>query len=859
MNRLAQLSLFILIIFGNIAFAQGDEQTPAHILAAGKRALAHIGRAAAWTHTLLPEVKTTALGCRLIDGLPLPNTIEVYRLELIIESEPYALHISSDGTMTQICDQRFEMGTGLITAGANPERDSDGDRLENNADLCPNIAGLLGAKRIGCPQSSRDDRDGDGTPDSIDFCPDQAGSPFTGGCSLFNDADGDGVPDADDICEYDYGIIHADFALGCPDDGSGSSSRRRHANDICGVKGASLRLFDGAYATAKVIGIFENANQAAGDSAVIGRDATGSWYQLGAGWVSAAEARLQGACYNIPLVNVVAGATTGCYMRPRESSVNVRLAPRDKQVAQIHSNNSYAVLGNNFAGDWLFFRQGWVSRSVLELSGTCDELPVLDPDLVASGTVHFCPPGYKGLLPPRIDLGVANARIASHTFANRLRAFPQLKAELIGEIAPRTIVDAVLDGPACDGAFVWWQVEVDGAIGWTVESDLNANVYYLEPVAAELESQASQSRTVSMSQDRKPSDLALPTTWQMISSAHADTIDAISLLPLANPLAIAWSPLQSRLALLSASDSIKIYSYPSLEHILTIDNVHGITHPTAIAFSADDRFLAIGNEAGRVSLVEFADEAVAASALMPQLHGSPVRALAWSHQSNTLAAVSGAKQSQLGGSANTLKVWQVEAPDDLSLLLNYSFPHPLTDVAISKDDRWLAVTGESEAKRRAAIWIYDKTDYDLVFSKSLVYMGGNGLVESSPAAELGDFVYNNGDSLYHIAVSIGGNDGDNNGDDNADDMRFYHLAGTQLSQLAFRREVLPGAEIYFALSSLHRDGSAQLRLVNALNGAAPVSILKVNAGAIAFSPDGRLLAVAEAEKDRVLILGVADR
>ena len=72
------------------------------------------------------------------------------------------------------------------------------------------------------------------------------------------------------------------------------------------------------------------------------------------------------------------------------------------------------------------------------------------------------------------------ARVTEGGSANRLRSAPSVEGELLGLIEPGITIDAVLTGPACGDDFVWWLVEVNGIVGWTVES--SAPDYYLEPL-----------------------------------------------------------------------------------------------------------------------------------------------------------------------------------------------------------------------------------------------------------------------------------------------------------------------------------------------------------------------------------------
>ncbi len=845
-TRATLFALLILILcsfFAAHVVAQSESETPAHILAAARRALPQLADAQDWSHSLVTGVGTTALGCRPMRGLQLPQPIEVYRLQLIDKM----LHVSADGSMTQQCaNARSGASAGLIQASFSSEIDRDGDSLADSVDACPSIAGVADGDRPGCPRASRGDSDGDGRDNSVDACPRQAGAAAADGCSLFVDEDGDGVPDSEDICPRDFGVIRSDFALGCPADGSGYSSKKSEAGQTCAFQGDGAPLYEGPSLAAAVIGAIDASDDAS--ARIIGREATGFWYQIQSGWIPGSAIELRGACYNLPTVNMVPGAGSGCYLRPRESTINVRRAPRDKQVAQISPENSHVVLGANFAGDWLFFRQGWVSRSVLELAGDCDNLPVLNPAKVSSGSVHFCPPLYQGFLPPRIDVGLASARVASGTLANRLRAQPALSAQQIGEIPPRQVLDAVLDGPACDGAFVWWQVEVEGLIGWTAESDRNANVYYLEPVAAPIgEISEAASGGLNPARDQSLGDRS-PDMAMMISSATLNRLDRTHVIPVDKPLQVAWSPGMQSLAVLLASGELQFYRYPGFDPIsIDLRSPAGF-QAKAFDLSSDDK-LAIGSQAGVVSLVTLDEYGSAAATMqLSPLLPAAVRDLDWSADGSLLAAASGDQPSRLAGRGGALVVWEIDdSQDALKVVarLHFAFPYPLNDIAFSADGRWLAVAGEHVASRRAALWIYDAADGRLVFSKALVGMGGEGFARALPSAELADFFYSNGDSLYLVDI------------DSGNDRRFYHRAGAIMPRLGIRSPVIAGAEILLAIASQDANSQAQLHFVNAMNRDSPTAQLPIALDDLAFSPDGRALALAQRSSDRVLILSVA--
>ncbi|MEP7267294.1 MAG: OmpA family protein [Saprospiraceae bacterium] len=83
--------------------------------------------------------------------------------------------------------------------------DSDGDGVADKDDDCPNLAGTKANR--GCPST---DTDNDGVIDDLDECPTVAGSPKAHGCP---DRDGDGVPDKNDKCPN----IAGSSKNGCPD------------------------------------------------------------------------------------------------------------------------------------------------------------------------------------------------------------------------------------------------------------------------------------------------------------------------------------------------------------------------------------------------------------------------------------------------------------------------------------------------------------------------------------------------------------------------------------------------------------------------------------------------------------------
>jgi outer membrane protein OmpA-like peptidoglycan-associated protein len=102
--------------------------------------------------------------------------------------------------------------------------DTDGDGLEDPNDLCPEIPGVKALR--GCPDS-----DGDGVPDKDDDCPNLAGTKLNRGCPS-TDTDNDGVIDDLDECPT---VAGSPSARGCPDkDGDGIADRADKCPNVAG-------------------------------------------------------------------------------------------------------------------------------------------------------------------------------------------------------------------------------------------------------------------------------------------------------------------------------------------------------------------------------------------------------------------------------------------------------------------------------------------------------------------------------------------------------------------------------------------------------------------------------------------------
>ena len=78
-------------------------------------------RATNWQYTILQPTDNSNLGCLLVEGETMAQTVTPYRVVLSYPDGDYVIHVSADGSMTQLCDEKF--GT-AVTANPAPETDA---------------------------------------------------------------------------------------------------------------------------------------------------------------------------------------------------------------------------------------------------------------------------------------------------------------------------------------------------------------------------------------------------------------------------------------------------------------------------------------------------------------------------------------------------------------------------------------------------------------------------------------------------------------------------------------------------------------------------------------------------------------
>ena len=158
---------------------------------------------------------------------------------------------------------------------------------------------------------------------------------------------------------------------------------------------------------------------------------------------------------------------------------------------------------------------------------------------------------------------------------------------------------------------------------------------------------------------------------------------------------LAWSPDNTRLAVLGSDDVVRIWDASSgavvqalVGHTIRgprIGGGNGYQPVNAVIWSPDGRFLATG---GSDETIRVWDAATGQQQFV-LTETAPVRALAWSHDGNFLAATTSDEWDEAGH----VRVWNLDSSSEV-----WRRSHPMirvSDVAFSLDDTKLAVGGWS--------------------------------------------------------------------------------------------------------------------------------------------------------------------
>jgi len=162
-----------------------------------------------------------------------------------------------------------------------------------------------------------------------------------------------------------------------------------------------------------------------------------------------------------------------------------RVTPGAANRIRAQSNTSSEQVGQIPAGEVLTILDGpqcvdgflWWRINYNEIEGWTVEASAPDYFLEPYVTVTPANDTENCLTETRLQIGGYGQ--VSTTTPSRLRLASSTGAEQIGQVDPTDIFQ-VVDGPVCADGFNWWQVAVNGIMGWLAEGD--SETFYVEPV-----------------------------------------------------------------------------------------------------------------------------------------------------------------------------------------------------------------------------------------------------------------------------------------------------------------------------------------------------------------------------------------
>lgn len=411
-------------------------------------------------------------------------------------------------------------------------------------------------------------------------------------------------------------------------------------------------------------------------------------------------------------------APDACTITPSGPYANVRATPDTEGVPLGTIEGDRPALGRNAEWTWYLVAEGWVAGTVVNATGNClsNDLSIRDSQIAASlapvmdegapaealdstpaallprpivpDSATTCPP--TGYMPPRLTTGAATAQIELGGLPNSIRSLPTTQSDRLGNIQPGRTIDFVHDGPLCGEGYVWWNVTVDGVRGWTAESNVADQSYYIQPTAGNAAPVTANSGG--------------PT---LISAENIAALQPVHTMTEPNAGAV-WAGMANTFAYTATdaqgSTSANVAVYPVTEIVPLSTTVAGYA-PITLQFGPRSSELYIGREDGRLyaSSMDGRDHSVSFNA-----HEGAVTALAFSPDGTLLATASGRESD--GADAWAVRLWDVArlstAASD-ALVRSVRFPYAPVDVTFSADGRYLAVAGAKTSEPMGAgLWVY---------------------------------------------------------------------------------------------------------------------------------------------------------
>jgi WD40 repeat protein len=344
--------------------------------------------------------------------------------------------------------------------------------------------------------------------------------------------------------------------------------------------------------------------------------------------------------------------------------------------------------------------------------------PTTTPDPTIIDTAIPCAEPEQGViyLPTRMTVGM-QAQVTAG-LPNNLREEPTTESDLLAEM-PGAAVFRITGGPICEEQLVWWQVNFNGTVGWTVEG--RDGQYWIEPIPGAVLPQGIQPIAVSNAEtltevSRSEGNYLPEIAWSPANSSGESYLVTLGgrgtegiwvFQPLQRDiqprliredrqlLSLDFKADASILLLGGLDGSVRLWNISPNAPLVEVTNLQGHQDTTsAVAFDPTGTlFASVGSLAYTVdteavntnAIVVWNAESVAQTLIL-RGHGTRVNSLDFSPDGTLLASASGATAAEAPD--NTVRVWDVTTGEE-----KYSFDGhdaPVRDVEFSPDGSLIA-------------------------------------------------------------------------------------------------------------------------------------------------------------------------
>jgi WD40 domain-containing protein len=295
----------------------------------------------------------------------------------------------------------------------------------------------------------------------------------------------------------------------------------------------------------------------------------------------------------------------------------------------------------------------------------------ITPDTIDSSVP--CPAPEPGVvyMPTRLTTGI-QARVAAGP-PNNQRSAPGIDAPFLGDI-PGGAVIKVAAGPECMDGLVWWQVDFDGRLGWTVEG--RDGTYWLETIPG----------------------IPLPENLPAITVDNVSSLVEISRTENNVIPELTASPDGKTVAVLGGRGTDGVWLYDLTQLGMGPRLLRGTVQLMSLDFNGDGTFILLGDIGGGVRIWDINPQAALLEATYLGGHQSDTSAVAFSPDNALIASVgSVANTTAQIDTKNAILLWDVATVKQHSALGGHTARVNALD--FSPDNKFLlSASGELNAR-----------------------------------------------------------------------------------------------------------------------------------------------------------------